>query len=208
MNPEKVFEIIEKESKNYSTPVVELMHFQTKDPFKVLITTILSSRTRDETTLRCAKNLFSNVSSFSDFKKLSVSEIEKLIYPVGFYKTKARNLKKLSDLKKVPESFDSLVKLPGVGRKTANLVLSVAFSRKGIAVDTHVHRISNRLGWVKTLKPVQTEKALKALFPDTYWSRINRTLVSFGQNTCTPLRPKCVLCPVKNYCPKIGVRSL
>ncbi|MEO0295191.1 MAG: endonuclease III, partial [candidate division WOR-3 bacterium] len=148
-----------------------------------------------------------------DLKKLKVKEIEKLIYPVGFYKVKAKILKRLSKEiiekygGKIPDKFEELVKLPGVGRKVANLILIEIFKKDEICVDTHVHRISNRLGWVSTKKREETEEKLKEIFPREYWSRINRTLVAFGQGICKPLKPLCKICPVEPFCPKIGLNS-
>lgn len=156
-------------------------------PYKTLISTMLSSRTKDETTLEASKRLFKAASNIRKLDKLTQSEIRKLIYPVGFYKTKAKQLKKLAKiiLKKhsgqIPNDRDDLMELPGVGRKTANLVLNRAFAKPAIAVDTHVHRISNMLGWVKTKTPEQTEKELNKMIPKKYWSEMNRLFVSIGR---------------------------
>lgn len=153
-----------------------------KDPYKTLISTTLSARTRDETTLKVSKELFKKAPNLKKLSKLTQVQIEKLIYPVGFYKTKAKHLKKLSSLiTKVPRTKEELTKLPGVGVKTANLVLNRAFSIPAIAVDTHVHRISNLLGWVKTKSPKESEKALIKVVPKKYWSDMNRLFVSIGQ---------------------------
>jgi endonuclease III len=153
-----------------------------KDPEKTLVSTLMSSRTNDTTTLAASKRLFANAPTLKDLKKLDTDVIEKLIYPVGFYKTKAKHLKKLSGLiKKVPKTREELMKLPGVGRKTANLVLNRAFGIPAIAVDTHVHKISNLLGWVKTKSPEQTEKELVKVLPIKYWPEINRLFVSIGR---------------------------
>jgi len=145
--------------------------------------------------------------------KLSTEEIQKLIYPVGFYKRKAQEIKEISEMLiekyngKVPNSLDELLKIKGVGRKTANLVITEAFDQYGICVDTHVHRISNRLGWVKTKTPEQTEMALRKVLPKRYWKTINPILVTFGQNICKPVSPLCSSCPIVSYCPKIGVKK-
>lgn len=158
-----------------------------KDPYKTLVSTILSSRTRDETTLRVAKRLFKKAPDLNGLNRLKSVEISKLIYPVGFYKTKAKHLKRLAlqiltDFNgRIPSDRESLMELPGVGRKTANLVLNRAFGKTAIAVDTHVHRISNLLGWVKTKTPEQTEKELIKILPKKYWSDINRLFVSIGR---------------------------
>ena len=199
--------------KDLPTPIVELIEAQTKDPFKVLVTTILSARTKDETTTAVVKKLFKKINRASDFRKYSVTQIEKLIYPVGFYKNKARFLKELPDVLDekfsgdIPSTIDELVQLPGVGRKTANLVVAVAFSKPAICVDVHVHRISNRLGYIVTETPFETEMLLRDILPKRYWKTYNTYLVAFGQHTCRPLSPKCSQCPVKKYCKRVGVTS-
>ncbi len=153
-----------------------------KDPYKTLVSTILSSRTRDETTHLAAKRLFKKAPNLEKLGKLEIRVIEKLIYPVGFYKTKAKHLKTLGSIvNKVPDNREELMKLPGVGRKTANLVLNRAFEKPAIAVDTHVHKISNLLGWVKTKTPEQTEGKLMKILPKKYWPDINRLFVSIGR---------------------------
>lgn len=160
------------------------------NPYKTLISTLLSSRTKDEITLLASERLFQVAPSFIKLKQLNQSEIEKLIFPVGFYKTKAKHLLKLArlNLRVVPKTREGLVDLPGVGRKTANLVLNRAFGIPAIAVDVHVHRICNMLGWVKTVKPEQTEKELNKLLPIKYWSDINRLFVSIGRQHTTNQR--------------------
>lgn len=153
-----------------------------EDPYKTLISTILSARTRDETTLKVSKELFKVAPSLAKLKSLDIKALEKTIYPVGFYKTKARHLHELAAMTEtIPNSRDGLMKLPGVGRKTANLVLNRAFNIPAIAVDTHVHRISNLLGWVHTKTPQETEKELVRILPKKYWSDTNRLFVSIGQ---------------------------
>ena len=158
-----------------------------KDEYKTLISTVLSSRTRDETTLKASLRLFKIASNIKSLSRLSEEEIRNLIYPVGFYKTKAKNLKKLTQIiqtrfkGKIPDTREKLMTLPGVGRKTANLVLNRAFGKPAIAVDTHVHRISNLLGWVKTKTPGDTEKALTKTVPQKYWPEMNKLFVSIGQ---------------------------
>lgn len=157
-----------------------------KDPFKTLISTILSSRTKDEVTLVRSKELFKIADSFEKLRRLDTTTIEKTIYPVGFYKTKARHLKELaSKTTKVPKTREELMKLPGVGRKTANLTLNRAFNIPAIAVDTHVHRICNVLGWVKTTTPEQTEMELIKIIPEKYWPDLNRLFVSIGRQYTT-----------------------
>lgn len=176
INFEQVFKTFKK---HYTLVPLEVFG---KDPYKTLISTILSSRTKDEITLEASKRLFLVAPTIDKLKKLDENEISKLIYPVGFYKTKARHLKKLSEIIiKVPNTKDKLVKLPGVGIKTANLVLNRAFKIPAIAVDTHVHRISNLLAWVKTKTPEQTEKELNKILPKIYWSEINKLFVSIGR---------------------------
>jgi len=179
------------------------------DPFRILISCILSLRTKDETTGAASKRLFALADSPHAMLGLPEKEIARAIFPVGFYNTKARNIRaicrRLIDEHggRVPDEM--LLALPGVGRKTANLVLTVGYGKPGICVDTHVHRISNRWGWVKTKTPEQTEMALRELLPHRYWTRFNGLLVTFGQNCCTPLSPHCSACPVEGDCSKVGV---
>jgi endonuclease-3 len=175
-NYSKVFKVFKE---NY-TPI-PLESFGS-DPYKTLISTIMSARTNDDTTLKAAKRLFAESPDLKGLNQLSQSEIEKLIYPVGFYKTKAKHLKELSNLiTKVPDTRERLMELPGVGRKTANLVLNRAFHIPTIAVDTHVHRISNLLGWVHTKTPEATEKELVRTVPKKYWPEMNKLFVSIGR---------------------------
>lgn len=208
-----IYAILKREFKKRHMPIVDLIQAQTKDPFKVLIATILSARTKDKTTAEAAHRLFSRVNSFSDLKNAPIPTIEKLIYPVGFYATKARMLKRLPDAidklfnGKIPDIVEDLIKLPGVGRKTANLVVAIAFNKPAVCVDVHVHRICNRLGYLKTKNPFETEMALRKILPVRYWTTFNSYLVSFGQNTCTPINPKCSSCPISNYCNRVGVKT-
>jgi endonuclease III len=209
---DKIYKILSKEVPKYKVPVVELVEAQTKDPFKILIATILSARTKDKTTSYSVNKLFKKVKNAKDLDKLSISQIEKLIYPVGFYKNKSKYLKKLPKVLddefkgRIPSEIDELLKLPGVGRKTANLVRAVAFRKPAICVDVHVHRISNRLGYVKTKTPYDTEMALRAKLPKKYWLKWNYLLVAFGQNLCRPVSPKCDTCPIKKYCKRVGIK--
>ena len=203
---------VKKEVETYNVPVVDLIATQTKDPFKVLVATILSARTQDKTTAKASARLFKKVSDPASLRALSEAEIRKRIYPVGFYKRKAGYLAKLPQALeafsgKVPEDIDSLVKLPGVGRKTANLVRSVAFGKPAICVDTHVHRIMNIWGYVNTITPLETEMALRKKLPEKYWMEINSILVAFGQGTCRPVGPHCDRCVIASSCPKTGVRA-
>ena len=209
----KVYDILKKEVINYNVPVVNIIQVQTKDPFKVLITTILSARTKDEVTYLAAKKLFSKIKNIKDLEIISKKDIEKLIYPVGFYTTKAKNLKLLPKILKkefnniIPNTVEELIKLPGVGRKTANLVVTIAFDKHAICVDTHVHRIMNRLGYIKTKTPHETEMRLRKKLPKKYWKTINSILVAFGQNTCKPISPFCSKCPVYNECKRINIKK-
>ena len=201
---------LEQEVANFHTSVVDLIAVQTRDPFKVLVATILSARTRDETTSKASRRLFTEAPDIHALAGLSEEKIRKLIQPVGFFNNKAKYLYRLPGaLKpyadKVPDELDELLKLPGVGRKTANLVLSVAFDKPAICVDTHVHRIMNIWGFVNTKNPESTEKALRKILPVKYWKRLNSILVAFGQERCKPVGPQCDCCLFEQDCPKIGV---
>ncbi|WP_419175147.1 exodeoxyribonuclease III [Desulfosediminicola sp.] len=191
-------------------PVVDLIAVQTRDPFKVLVATILSARTKDETTAKAASRLFKKAETPEALAKLSVEELEKLIHPVGFFRNKAKYLAQLpQSLKqfgdKVPDTIEDLIQLPGVGRKTANLVRSVAFAKPAICVDTHVHRIMNIWCYVDTDTPLKTEMALRAKLPEKHWITVNSILVAFGQSLCKPVRPHCDICPLQGACPQNGV---
>jgi exodeoxyribonuclease III len=192
-------------------PVVDLIAVQTKDPFKVLVATILSARTKDEVTAKASARLFKFAPNTDLLATLSEEKIISLIYPVGFYKTKAKHLTMLPERLeqfggKVPDSIEELITLPGVGRKTANLVVSVAFRKPAICVDTHVHRIMNIWQYVETDTPLKTEMALRAKLPENHWIGVNSILVSFGQSICRPVSPHCDICPLDKDCPKKGVR--
>ena len=209
---DKVLNILHKEYKKWDAPVVTLIKNRTHDPYKILISTVLSLRTQDKTTYKASERLFKVADTPQKMVELTEKEIEKLIYPVGFYRTKAKNIKKISQILldkyggKVPDELDELLKLPGVGRKTANLVITLAYGKLGICVDTHVHRISNRLGIVKTKTPFETEMELRKILPKKWWIEYNDMLVSLGQTICRPINPKCDICPIKEYCPKVGVK--
>lgn len=211
VNIDAIYTILKKEVKNYNVPIVDLIKIQTDDPEKVLIATILSARTKDQTTATACKKLFAKINTVMDLEHISEKEIEQLIYPAGFYKTKAKHLKQLPAALtekfngKIPETVEELIQLPGVGRKTANLVVAVGFQKPGMCVDTHVHRITNRLGYVTTKNPLQTEMALRKKLPEKYWEKINSMLVAFGQHTCTPISPHCSRCPIRTYCKRTGV---
>jgi endonuclease-3 len=185
-------------------------HYE-RDPWAVLVSTILSLRTKDEVTLAASRRLLAKAPGPRELAALSENSIARLAYPAGFYRTKAANLKKiaailLADYKgEVPAGMDALLALPGVGRKTANLVLVEAFDLPGICVDIHVHRISNRTGWVSTKTPEQTEMTLREILPRKYWKGINALLVLYGQNICRPLSPYCSRCVIKKHCKRIEV---
>lgn len=182
------------------------------DPFHILVSTMISLRTKDEVTSASSKRLLTRAPDPKKLAELSEAEIAKLIYPAGFYNTKAKNLKSAAKTLvsrcggRVPESMEKLLELPGVGRKTANLVRNLGYGLDGICVDTHVHRIANRLGWVQTTTPEQTESALEEVLPQKYWIPINELLVRFGQTLCNPVSPVCSRCPIYEHCPRIGVK--
>jgi endonuclease III len=196
-------------------PAVEkISEEQAEEPFQILIATLLSARTQDATTHAASTRLFNRARTPQAMAELTVVEIERLIYPVSFYRNKARHVKACCEMLvtrfrgRVPASLDALVTLPGVGRKTANLVMILAFkSRRHICVDTHVHRIANRLGWVRTTVPDETEQALYRATAQRWWPYINLYLVTWGQNVCRPLAPRCRECVIADECPRIGVRS-
>ena len=196
-----VFSLLEKD--HHQTMLEELGHYT---PFQMLVMTLLSSRTKDSTTIPLVKKLFSQYLRPEDFVKMPVRKLEQALFGIGFYKVKAKHVKELSRLiitkynRVVPDTFDELISLPGVGRKTANCILAYTFKKPAIAVDIHVHRISNRLGWVKTRTPEETEEALKKIIPKNQWRDVNKLFVGHGQRICLPINPKCPLCPINNYC--------
>jgi endonuclease III len=184
-----------------------------RNPFLILVSCILSLRTRDSVSLPASQRLFEHAQNPKALLLLSPTTIAKLIYPTGFYRQKTADILKICTILlekysgKVPNSYDELITLPGVGPKTANLTLSEGFGIPAICVDTHVHRISNRLGLVKTKTPQETEAALKLLLPKKYWSEYNKLMVMWGQNICVPISPKCSICPLLPLCPQIGVNK-
>ncbi|MEM7008521.1 MAG: endonuclease III [Thermodesulfobacteriota bacterium] len=206
-----IVKILSEEAPKWDVPIVTLVAETSHDPFKVLISTVLSLRTKDETTAAASRKLFKLADNPSDMLNLSEAQIIQAIYPVGFYKTKAKNIHSIcTDLinnydGRVPDDIDELLKLKGVGRKTANLVVTLGYNKPGICVDTHVHRISNRFGYIKTKNPDKTEMALRKKLPREYWIDYNSLLVAFGQHLCRPISPKCSVCPVEEYCDKKGV---
>lgn len=204
---DKIMKELLKVTKSMPMPVVtEIKLVTNRDAYKILISTMLSLRTKDSTTRDASMRLFEKAGNPKDMLKLSEEEIAKLIYPVGFYRVKAKNILEVSQTiiddynGKVPDEIDELLKLRGVGRKVANLVVTEAFDKYGICVDTHVHRISNRFGYVSTKKPEQTEFDLRKKLPKKYWRVYNDTLVIYGQNLCKPINPLCNQCSVSKYC--------
>ena len=205
---DRVLTILQKEVRKWDVPIVTLIAERTRDPFRVLVSTLLSLRTKDETTTEASRRLFGRATTPETMLKIPVAKIRDLIYPVGFYKRKAQNLLDVSRILltryggKVPDDLDTLLELPGVGRKTANLVLTLGYGKPGICVDTHVHRISNRFGYVETKAPDHTEMALREKLPSEWWIPINDILVAFGQSLCKPISPWCSRCPVSEFCEK------
>ena len=201
-----VIKIISKEINQFIEPVVSRIAKQKKNPYKVLISCLLSLRTKDEVTDTATKKLFSKINQPEDLIKLSTKTIEKLIYPVGFYKRKAVTIKKISKIlikkydSKVPNTIEQLLELKGVGRKTANIVLGFGFGKPAMAVDTHCHRIPNRFGWINTKNPEETEQELMIIIPKNKWVEFNNMIVAFGQNICRPVGPKCNQCSITKYC--------
>ncbi|MCA9799890.1 MAG: endonuclease III [Cyanobacteria bacterium HKST-UBA04] len=181
------------------------------DPYKVLVACIMSLRTKDSMTFPLAIELFKRVQTPADMVRLSLKEVEQAIYPVGFYKTKAKNILALSQRLldefggRVPDDIDTLLTFKGIGRKTANLTVGLGYGKPAICVDVHVHRICNRFGYIQTKTPDDTEMALRRILPEPYWHIINRVLVCHGQECCTPVSPHCSRCPVQAHCPRVGV---
>lgn len=206
-----VIHLLEKKLRAWDLPVVSLLAEEKSSPFLILISTVLSSRTKDEVTAQATERLAAIAATPEDMVKLSEEVIIKAIYPVGFYRNKARNIRQICrELidrfnSKVPDTIDQLLTLKGVGRKTANLVVSLGFDKEGLCVDTHVHRISNRLGYVKTKTPEETEYALRNKLPVEHWSRYNTLMVAFGQHICLPVSPLCSRCSVAAYCDRVNV---
>ena len=201
---------LKKEVRKFRTPSVTVIA-KKNDPFAVLVSCIISLRTRDEVTELASTRLFALAKLPAELLELSNAKIEKAIYPAAFYRNKTRSLKELCQVLvkeysgKVPDKLEQLLKLKGVGRKTANLTLILGHNKLGICVDIHVHRISNRWGYVKTKSPNETEMVLREILPKRFWKGYNDLLVSFGQNLCKPVSPFCSSCPVEDQCPKIGV---
>ncbi len=206
-----VLRVLKGASRGWVLPSVSQVGLRTRDPFLVLISCLLSLRTKDQVTMQASARLFDRARTPQQMLSLPLVTIRKIIYPVGFYKTKAKRIHQICQhligrfRGRVPDDLDQLLTLPGVGRKTANLVLTVGFGKLGICVDTHVHRISNRLGYVATKTPEKTEMVLRGKLPKRYWIPYNDLLVAFGQTICHPTSPWCSRCPVERYCAKTGV---
>ncbi|MFH1760583.1 MAG: endonuclease III [bacterium] len=209
---DEIIRILKKEYPGWQTPIITKIANRHGQAFKILISTILSLRTKDDVTEQATKRLFILARSPRKMAKLKADKIEKAIYPAGFYRTKA--IKIINICKRlvgefggrVPDNLDTLLTFDGVGRKTANLVITKAFQKPGICVDTHVHRISNRLGYLKTETPYHTEMELRKILPEKYWIIINDLFVAFGQNHCKPVSPFCSTCRISQYCNRIGVK--
>ena len=205
--------LLKQEVRRWSEPVVGIVAKASCDPFQILIATILSLRTRDQTTAEASERLFRLATTPRAMSRLLARQIERAIYPVGFYRTKARQIRAIChDLLdhyggRVPDGMAELLTLKGVGRKTANLVVTLGFGKPGICVDIHVHRISNRWGYIRTRSPAESEEALRGKLPKRYWIGYNDLLVPFGQNVCTPISPRCSACKLTRYCSRVGVTT-
>jgi len=203
--------ILTEAVKRWPSPAVTIVATRDHDPFKVLVSCILSLRTRDQTTAEASQRLFELADTPERLARLSAVQIEEAIYPVGFYRNKALQIleisRRLAEFHggRVPSDMDGLLQFKGVGRKTANLVLTLGFGKPGICVDIHVHRICNRWGYLSTRTPDATEAALRKKLPPEYWIGINDLLVTFGQNQCTPISPRCSSCSLRSLCDRVGV---
>lgn len=212
---DELFKLLKKGLRKFETPVINRAKRDIDDtPFNTLISCVLSLRTKDNVTEQASLRLLKKYNTPEKILTLSEKRISELIYPVGFYKTKAKRLKEISKTliddysSKVPEDFDELLKLKGVGRKTANIVMVYGHKKTGyLPIDTHCHKIPNRLGWIKTKTPEETEVALRKILPEKYWDDFNDLFVTFGQNICVPISPFCSTCPIEKYCKKINVKS-
>jgi len=208
MQVEKVLKILEDEYDNVSM----LGSFTDKSPFQQLIATVLSARNRDDQTSKVVEKLFPKYPTAEALSKAEIADLEKMVKQTGFYKVKARRIKGIAQILidnyngEVPDDFDELLTIPGIGRKTAGCVMVYAFKKPAIPVDTHVHRISNRLGWVKTKTPEETEQVLMKIVPKKHWMLVNEGLVLHGQNICKPITPICSKCAVSRYCKRIRVK--
>jgi endonuclease III len=207
----RVWPSLKKQVRSLKLPWIDRMAARKRDPFQVLISCILSLRTQDKTTEAASRRLFQMARTPETLSKIPVAEIQKAIYPVGFYRVKARQIREIGEKivrkhgGKVPDTIEELLTLKGVGRKTANLVVTVGYDRDGICVDTHVHRITNRWGLIQTKNPTQTEFALREILPKRYWKQLNGHLVAFGQGICKPVSPLCSGCKIFEACERVGV---
>ncbi len=209
---DKILRLLKKEIRQFENPIATEIGERTKNPFLVLISCILSLRTKDTTTGPASKRLFDLADNPNDILKLSKKQIEKAIFPVGFYPTKARWIKQVCKILiekyngKVPDKEEELLKLPGIGRKCMGITMCYGFGKNSnIPVDTHVYKLTNRLGWVKTKTPEKTEQELMKIIPRKYWHDLNNLLVAHGQNICVPISPFCSKCYIRKYCPRVGV---
>ena len=208
---EIIISFIRDAVKEFKEPVVTEITKQTRDPYRILMSTIISLRTKDTVTREASKRLYELADTPEKMLELSPEIIEKAIYPAGFYKNKAKTIINISKIliEKyngiVPDDIDELLTMKGVGRKTANLVVTMGYGKEGICVDTHVHRISNRLGYVSTKNPTETEFALREKLPKQFWIEYNDLLVTYGQNVCVPISPHCSRCSIHNYCKRVSV---
>jgi len=199
-------------AKSWRLPVVEALRSQSDNPFAILVTSLISLRTKEEQTAPVAQKLLALAKTPEEMLALGEKVIAETLYSVGFYRNKARNLLEISQRlidefnSRVPDTLEELLTLKGVGRKTANLVISVAYNQLAVCVDIHVHRISNRIGYVMTKTPEATEFALRAKLPSSLWREVNPLLVAFGRELCYPLSPHCRICPIEQKCPKVGVK--
>lgn len=209
----QVIALLREEYHSWQTPAVTIVSECDHDPFKILVSCIISLRTKDEVTAAASMRLFARADNAQSMQELPVDEIARLIYPAGFYRNKASQIHEiarrllLENGGNVPDTLDELLTFKGVGRKTANLVVTLGFGKPGICVDTHVHRICNRLGYVSTRSPEETENALRARLPSEYWIAINDLLVAFGQNHCHPVSPRCTTCRIAQFCSRVGVKK-
>jgi endonuclease III len=206
--------IVKREIRQWEEPVIGVVaRDSNRDPFRILISCLLSLRTKDKTTREASARLFELAYQPATMLTLPLQKIERAIYPVGFYRTKAKSIhaicRRLLDVHggTVPDSIEELVALPGVGRKTANLLVTVGYGKPGICVDIHVHRISNRWGYVRTKTPEETEHALRRKLPTTHWITFNDLLVPYGQNLCQPVSPFCSKCKIRDFCDRVGVKQ-
>jgi len=203
--------ILKREIRRWKEPIVGVVAKASNDPFQILLSTVLSLRTKDQTTAEASERLFRLATSPRAMLAVPRRQIERAIYPVGFYRTKARHIHGICrDLLeryggRVPDEIEELLTLKGVGRKTANLVVTLGYRKPGICVDVHVHRISNRWGYIRTRTPAESEKALRRKLPKRHWIIFNDLLVPFGQNLCKPVSPLCTQCKLAGYCDRVGV---